>query len=246
MSIHFSLMTYNVHSCVGTDRKTSPERIAGVIAHYSPDIVALQELDVELFRSGMIDQAKEIADRLNMHFHFHPSFRLEKGYFGNAILSRYPMRLVKADGLPAFRHRQLLEKRGAIWTEAQVDGVKINLINTHLGLNRKERQEQIDMLLGPEWMSNPACRIPVLLCGDLNASPLSGVYRKIKTKLHDVQKRINGSRPQSTWPSRFPLMRIDHIFVSSDIVVTETSVPRTTLTQSASDHLPLVAHIKIS
>lgn len=245
MSIQISLMTYNVHSCIGTDKKASPERIAEVIASYGPDIVALQELDVVLLRSGMVDQAKEIAGHLNMHFHFHPSFSIEKGYFGNAILSRYPTRLVKADELPTFQYRRLLEKRGALWTEMRVEGSKVNLINTHLGLDRNERRSQIDTLLGPDWLGNPACSTPVILCGDLNASPLSGIYRKIITRLYDVQKTITGERSRNTWPACFPLMRIDHIFVSSDIVVTETSVPRTTLTQSASDHLPLVAHIKI-
>lgn len=246
MSTQISLMTYNVHSCIGSDKKVSPERIVDVIAHYSPDIVALQELDVELLRSGMVDQAKEIAGHLNMHFHFHPSFRLEEGYFGNAILSRYPIRLVKADELPTFQHRRLLEKRGAVWAEVQVEGSMVNLINTHLGLNRRERQEQIDMLLGPEWTGNPACSTHIILCGDFNASPLSGIYRKIGVKFNDVQKRLNGYRPRSTWPGRFPFMRIDHIFITPDISVTGTSVPRTALTRTASDHLPLIAHMIIS
>lgn len=48
----FRVMTYNAHSCVGTDGKLSPERIAQVIASADPDVVALQELDVLQSRSG--------------------------------------------------------------------------------------------------------------------------------------------------------------------------------------------------
>ena len=40
------LMTYNVHRCVGVDRKLDLERVADVIAASRPDVVALQELDV--------------------------------------------------------------------------------------------------------------------------------------------------------------------------------------------------------
>lgn len=238
-------MTYNVHSCVGRDRKASPERIAEVIELYRPDVAAIQELDIELFRSGMVDQAKVIASHLNMHFHFHPSFNMEEGFFGNAVLSRYPIRLVKAGELPTFRHRRMLEKRGALWVELDIDGKPLNLINTHLGLNRRERQSQIDMLLGPDWTGNPACSPPVILCGDFNVSPLSGGYRKIIKKFNDVQRRLNGYRPRNTWPTRFPLMRIDHVFVSYDISITGASVPRTALIQSASDHLPLMVRMKI-
>jgi len=238
-------MTYNVHSCVGTDKRTSPERISDVIALYRPDVVALQELDVKLFRSGMVDQAKVIADYLNMHFHFHPSFSLEKGYFGNAILSRYPVQLVKADELPTFNHRRPLEKRGALWVNVRIDGTLINLINTHLGLNSRERQSQINTLLGTEWTGSPKCASPAILCGDFNASSLSRVYKKIETKFNDVQKRVDGYRAHNTWPSRFPFMRIDHIFVSHDVAATSASVPRTTLTRLASDHLPLVVDMKL-
>lgn len=241
----FRIMTYNVHSCRGRDGVFSPERIAEVIGFCSPDVVAVQELDIELSRSGTVDQAEAIANHLNMHFHFHPSFRIEEGSFGNAVLSRYPMRLVKAGELPTFRHRRLLEKRGALWVEIQFEGEVLNLINTHLGLNRRERQSQIDTLLGPEWTGSALCTTPVILCGDFNASPFSGVYGKIVSIFKDVQKRVNGYRPRSTWPSIFPLIRIDHIFASDTLMVRDIEVPMTGRIREASDHLPVVAEIEL-
>ena len=80
------IMTYNVHSCIGMDGKTSPERIARVIARYKPDIVALQELDVKKVRTGTIDQAHLIAKLLQMEFHFHPAIHIEEERYGDAIL----------------------------------------------------------------------------------------------------------------------------------------------------------------
>ena len=96
-------MTYNVHRCRGVDRSWSPERIAQVIASCHPDIVALQELDVGRARSGHIDQAEVIARDLGMDVQFFPAMRVMEELYGDAILSRLPARLVKADSLPGIR-----------------------------------------------------------------------------------------------------------------------------------------------
>jgi endonuclease/exonuclease/phosphatase family metal-dependent hydrolase len=69
------IMTYNVHSCRGTDGKLDVGRIAAVIAQSRPDIVALQEVDVRRTRTGSVDQAHAIAERLGMHFHLTPPSR---------------------------------------------------------------------------------------------------------------------------------------------------------------------------
>jgi endonuclease/exonuclease/phosphatase family metal-dependent hydrolase len=70
------ILTYNVHRCVGVDRKLDVARVADVIAAQEPDIVALQELDVGRLRTGNVDQAHEIAQRLEMTFHFNAAMKL--------------------------------------------------------------------------------------------------------------------------------------------------------------------------
>jgi endonuclease/exonuclease/phosphatase family metal-dependent hydrolase len=239
-------MTYNVHSCVGKIGKASPASIAKVIAYYNPDVVALQELDIGLIRSGRIDQAQMIAKDLEMEFHFHPSLTIEKGQYGNAIMSMHPMKLIRAGELPTFPRRHPLEKRGALWVEVMCNDNKIQVLNTHLGLNRKERSAQVDTLLGPEWLQHPGFLAPIIFCGDFNASPLSKIYRKLRAVLHDIQHHVDSKRPQKTWPSWFPVARLDYIFTSADIKATNVLVPRTHLTRTASDHLPLIAELHIS
>ena len=56
------LMTYNVHRCVGVDRKLDIDRVADVIAACRPDVVALQELDVGRARTRGVDQALAAID----------------------------------------------------------------------------------------------------------------------------------------------------------------------------------------
>lgn len=239
------VMTYNVHSCIGLEGKLSPRRIARVIAQSQPDIVALQELDVGRANTGKIDQAHAIAQALGMEFHFAPTIHIEEEQYGNAILSRFPMELVKSELLPTPDLRQA-ESRGAIWVKIAVGaGGFLQLINTHLGLSTKERRGQLETLLGPEWLAHPDFSEPALFCGDLNAGPGSETYRRITEQLVDLQTRLANQRPRKTWFSKFPLRRIDHIFSQGDLTVESILVPQSQLARRASDHLPLCVDLKL-
>src|ERR1700761_8305506 len=94
------IMTWNVHRCVGVDRKLDVGRVAAVIAHCRPDIVALQELDVCRPRTGAVDQAHAIASRLGMSFHFNAALTVQEERYGDAILTHLPVRLVRTGPLP--------------------------------------------------------------------------------------------------------------------------------------------------
>jgi endonuclease/exonuclease/phosphatase family metal-dependent hydrolase len=107
-------MTYNVHRCVGVDRRLDVGRVAAVIAQQKPDIVALQELDVYRPRTGAVDQAHAIAQKLGMHFHFHPAFTVEEEHYGDALLTMAPHRVIKAGPLPGLPRLRGLEPRGAL------------------------------------------------------------------------------------------------------------------------------------
>ncbi len=111
------VMTYNVHGCVGMDGKLSPRRIADCIAQYEPDIVALQEVDVGRLRSGQKDQAMIIAKYLNMEHHFHAAMQVSEEQFGDAILSAFPIEIVKKDELTRYEDFSYLEPRGALLGE---------------------------------------------------------------------------------------------------------------------------------
>jgi endonuclease/exonuclease/phosphatase family metal-dependent hydrolase len=239
------IMTYNIHSCIGMDGKISPQRIARVIAQHAPDIVALQELDVGQTRSNGVDQAHVIAQLLDMKVHFLPTMHLEKGQYGNAILTRYPMRLVRAEKLPGLPGKAHLEPRGAIWVAIKVNGTEFQIINTHLGLRPKERKVQAEALIKKDWLSHPDCRGPVILCGDFNALPYSLVWRRFRRRLPDAQLTLNNHRPKKTLFGRYPLARIDHVFVNPGLDVADIEVPSTALTRVASDHLPLIVDVYI-
>lgn len=237
----FRVLTYNVHSCAGTDRKLDPARIAEVIASCEPDIVGLQELDVGRQRTGAVDQADTIASILKMKALFHPAVHKAEEQYGDAILTALPMRTRKTGGLPSVG-----EPRGAAWTEILVGNTWIHVFNTHLGLRRRDRMTQIGALLGSSWLGHPECRGGNrILMGDFNAVPASHGYRQLARAMSDAWKQA-GKRPRATFPSRYPVLRLDHVFLAGDLVATDTHVVSTPLSRIASDHLPLVVDVELT
>ncbi|MBU1376509.1 MAG: endonuclease/exonuclease/phosphatase family protein [Alphaproteobacteria bacterium] len=234
------IVTYNVHRCVGNDRRLDVARVAAVLAALKPDIVALQELDVGRRRTDRTDQAHEIARRLEMSHHFHAALEVEEERYGDAILTRYPERLVKVGALPGYDRIRALEPRGALWIEVEIDGRPVQIINTHLGLVPREQQLQAAHLAGPAWLEHARCQGPAILLGDFNATASSLVYRTLTQRLLPARQLAKRKQPTSTFPSQLPVLRIDHLFVSRGIEVHDVSAPFDPLTRVASDHLPLV------
>lgn len=234
------ILSYNVHSCVGTDRKLDPARVAEVIAALEPDVIGLQELDIGRNRTGGVDQAHTIASLLRMEYHFHAALNVAEERYGDAILTALPARMVKGAPLPSVG-----EQRGAVWVEIKLGEHCLQVFNTHLGLRGHDRLSQVATLLGPSWLGNPDCHgKPRILIGDFNAIPSTVTYKNIARHMTDVQI-LPGRKPRATFPSRYPLFRIDHVFVSRDIVPIDAKVVSTPLARLASDHLPLLVTIEL-
>ena len=239
------LVTYNVHRCVGVDKRLDVERIVGVIAELEPDIVCLQELDVGRARTGGVDQARTIADRLSMAVRFHPAMRVEAEEYGDAILTRHPESLIRVGALPTVRGVPGLEPRGALWVRVNIEGVDINVLTAHLGLVPREQRLQAAALVGKEWLGHPDCKGPTMLAGDFNATSITRPYQTLARNHADCQRQL-GLRPTiKTFPSGFPAIRIDHVFVSPEIRITGVRAPYSPLSRMASDHLPLVVDFEI-
>lgn len=231
------VMTYNVHSFIGTDRVYDPDRIARVIETSAADVVALQEVDFG--RGSRLEPAaiERVAARLQMRCHFTFTRDGKHGHFGNATLTRHGLSLVAEGTLPQRRDEaravQLLHVRG--------EGFELHLMNTHLSVKLRERKSQVRALLGAEWLTRAGRDIPLVVCGDFNASQWSAAYRRLRRELVDVQWSSDERR--ATWPSRLPFLRLDHIFVGPGVDVQGFAVLDHALARSASDHLPLTADL---
>jgi endonuclease/exonuclease/phosphatase family metal-dependent hydrolase len=244
--LEFRLVTYNTHSCSGTDGRVSPKRIARILSSLEPDIVALQELDLGRRRSRAEDQAAIIAKELGFHVVFCPTVTHGGEHYGHALLSRWPIEVAKRAFLPSDHRSWWKEPRAAIWAKVRMGPHTVNVITTHLGLGRHERWLQVQALLGKEWTGTLGPDDPVIICGDFNLSPGSRSYGLVASKLSDVQAARDGHRPLSTFTSVQPFTRIDHVFVSPHLETERVFVPRNHLTRLASDHLPLVVDLKLN
>lgn len=236
------ILTYNIHQCRGTDGRLDVGRVAAVIAAQEPDIVALQEVDVGRARTGGVDQAHAIAERLDMAFHFNAALSVEEERYGDAILTTLPERLIKAGPLPGYPRMPRLEPRGALWIAVTIDGVEVQVLNTHLGLVPREQQIQASALMGPSWLCGPARQPPLIVVGDMNAGPWSATLRALMRGMNDARA---GRGRIATFPAGLPMLQIDHVLVSPDIAVSGVHAPNDALARRASDHLPLVVDFSI-
>jgi endonuclease/exonuclease/phosphatase family metal-dependent hydrolase len=233
------VMTYNVHGFIGTDSVFDPERIVRVIEAGEPDLVALQE--VELGRNGADRSAlfDWLGARLGMRCHFTATRHgLRGGEFGNAVLSRHDFELVSEGTLP----RRGGEPRAVQWLKVRAPGRDFHLMNVHLSPWLWERRPQVHALLGTEWLIRAGSALPLVVCGDFNMSPITLVYRRLARTMLDAQTAKGAATP--TWPSAYPLLRIDHLFVSRDMSVISCRVLRGGFANRASDHLPILAELE--
>ena len=107
------VLSYNIHRAIGVDRRFRPERVAEIIEYYNPDVAMLQEVDEGAPRSRELDLARELARALGFeHYAIGHNVRLRKGRYGNATLSRWPIR-ARAQHRP---HDRLLRSGAAAST----------------------------------------------------------------------------------------------------------------------------------
>lgn len=236
-----TVMTYNIHSCVGMDGKLFPARIARIIARSSPDIVALQEVDRNMARTGTSDQPKIIAEQLGMHSCYFPVWQIDGGEYGLAVLSRFPVIDKRCLYLPGLGTATHTEKRGILWTTLQTANGRLHLLNTHLSLVRRERLLQIRHIADTIIADAIPPSEPLILCGDLNAGINSPAYAILAARLRDCQKLHAHIPPEPTFFSSYPLLRIDHIFHSGHLAPASIGVINDWECRLASDHLPLQA-----
>lgn len=242
----FRVMTYNVHRCVGPAGNDSMADIIAVCAEAQADVVALQELDAPETDddSEGVHHARELALALDMQLLFCRTFRRGVGYYGHALLSRFPIELVKVTTFPSLP-KPGSEPRGAIWARMSLGSSTLDVISTHLGVYRGERALQSRELVGPEWLGSPELRRPCIVCGDLNALPHAMTHRRLAGVLRDAQRLLSGHEPKPTFPSAWPVLRIDHVFVSEGVAVRSVRVPKDARARRASDHLPLVVDLEL-
>lgn len=159
------VLTYNIHHGEGTDKEFDYRRLAKVIDTLSPDIIALQEVDVGTERASGVDQPALLGKLCRMRYAFGQAMPYQGGQYGEAILSRFPIEKAVVHPLP-FQFEQ--EPRAALEVRVSPKGLgPLTFVGTHLchqkNENRVQQTQRIRQLFSQEGGS------PVILAGDFNA-----------------------------------------------------------------------------
>jgi len=229
------VMSYNIHSCLGLDGKLFPARIARIIGRRSPDIVALQEVDRNMDRSGNEDQATLIGEQLGMQSIFFPLLRVGGGEYGLAILSRYPIKEMSYNVLPQIQAPRPTERRGLVWVRLDTHCGPVHFFNTHLSYFKREGYLQMRHIVKRTRLDSLPSSEPVIFCGDLNSGNSSPTYSLMAGRLIDSHKFASGP----TFISTYPILRLDYIFHSRHLAPVRTAVINDWECRLASDHLPV-------
>jgi endonuclease/exonuclease/phosphatase family metal-dependent hydrolase len=222
-----TVATYNIHGAVGADGQFSPQRIVDVLGEIEADIIALQEVPLGGIRfPNVLEMLQQATGFFGAEG---PTRHGPDRRYGNAVLSRYPIRMRRAIDL-SFGSR---EPRGALDADVDCHGHPLRIVATHLGLRLAERRDQIRRLL----QVFDTERMPVILLGDINEWFVWG------RSLRWLVSHFQAVPAPRTFPSRWPVFALDRIWIRPRHRLVHVEVHVTPLARIASDHLPLIAHI---
>ncbi len=235
--VDLRVATYNIHRSKGMDRRTRPERIAAVLATIDADIIALQEV----IGPGKSEpgHAEQIGAALGMGWVMAPTRELRQRQFGNVVLSRFPIREHSRIDLSWKTCEPRCSQRVAI--DIGEAGV-LQVYNAHLGTALLERRYQAPRL--EQWIHDRRVTGPKIVLGDFNEWSRGLVADVLAERMSslDIFPHLKRRR---TYPGFFPVLHLDHIYFSGPIEIRNVELPRTRLALVASDHLPLIADIRV-
>jgi endonuclease/exonuclease/phosphatase family metal-dependent hydrolase len=230
------ILTYNIHHGNPPSKPDliDLDAIARVISESKADIVALQEVETGVNRSGGVNEAKILGEKTGLHYQFFKAIDHDGGDYGVAILSRYKFNDVKLVPLP---QEIIAEKRVLGYLTVKIGKQQFIFANTHLDATRTHENRIVQMKSILKEFEN--VDLPVILCGDLNSVPGSETISLLDKQF----KRTCVENCGFTSPQINPRNTIDFIATKN---VKWTLLEHQVIEETyASDHRPVLATFNI-
>ncbi len=241
-TMHIRILSWNIHKGIGgIDRVYRLERIIENIREFSPDICLLQEVADGWPGARKAHQVSELGEALGMeHSAFGPEHRFKVGGYGNAILSRFPLHDVHHQDLTIGwrKKRGALLARAVLRQESHQQTIVVS--NLHLGLAGSERAAQLERFLACEPFRGVHQTTPIIIAGDLN-----DLWGSLGPRYLEPAGFTRAGKRVNTFPAYMPLRPLDGIFVRGEGIEKSGAAGRGKFARVASDHLPLVADLKL-
>jgi endonuclease/exonuclease/phosphatase family metal-dependent hydrolase len=167
-----------------------------------------------------------------------PVRHLRGSLFGNVVLSHFPIRHHVQHDLTW----KTCEARCVQRVDIAIDADTLHLYNVHLGTALLERHHQAERLSA--IVHDRRVGTPKVVLGDFNEWLRGRATAVLNERLQSVDLRKH-LRRRRTYPGVFPVLHLDHIYYEGRVDVVKVEMPRTRLSLLASDHLPLVAELKV-
>ncbi len=232
------VLCYNIHYGQGMDGKFDVARLARVIDKLKPDLVALQEIDVGVERSGREHQIRRLGELTGMASRYGPTQHYQGGLYGNGVLSRLPILDVVIHPLPYTEatEKKVTYPRGCIAVTVRgPDGKPLRFISTHFQHNVPEDRLAEAKKIN-ELFAGKGGNIPTILAGDMNATPDSEPMKE----LHKKWTNTMNDPPAPSAPSPKPRSRIDYILFRPKETF-RLVISKVVAEEMASDHRPVFA-----
>jgi len=230
------ILCYNIHGGYDTKGYRDLQRVNALMEDLDIDIGVFQEMETRPSFGGQRDDIDVLAGPERPHRMPAPTKREGEGWYGNFIVSRYP--IIRALVHDLEKEHQVMEPRNAVDTLIDTPKGLLRIIGTHLSLSSVMRWWEINNLIKLVNEAEAESKCPVFFMGDFNE------WSWPSKLIRHLNKIMIPFPCGKTFPSRFPLFRLDRVWCDDpNVDVTVRALKRSNV-RTLSDHLPVLIEIK--
>jgi endonuclease/exonuclease/phosphatase family metal-dependent hydrolase len=228
-------LSFNIHGGRSLVGQRDVKRVNALMDRLDIDIGVFQEMETRPSRDAGPEDVATLAGAARPHHLAGPSLIEEPGWYGNLIVSRYP---ILRGLLHNLETNPSLEPRNAVDALIQTPRGKIRVIGTHLSLSPFERWSEARNLIRLIQAVEEEEKNPIFLMGDVNEWQWTS---KLLRYLDGVMTPLPA---RATFPSFLPFLRFDRAWYDAPGLAASACRLAARDIRKLSDHLPLLVEVE--